>query len=112
MSATSRSTATLSASRALLREVDPLLESIDTDALVESRRYDQTEIASALDAFDRARSGTMRVLEGLDPKDLARCGVFEGYGPVTLKALLHYPCSHDQQHLAGIQWLIGKHSVG
>ena len=34
------------------------------------------------------------------------CGavrVFEGYGPVTLAALVHYLCSHDQQHLAGLQ---------
>jgi hypothetical protein len=34
--------------------------------------------------------------------------VFEGYGPVTLRALVHYLCSHDQQHLAGLQWLLGK----
>ncbi len=33
---------------------------------------------------------------------------FEGYGAVTLRALVHYLCSHDQQHLAGLQWLLGK----
>ncbi|ONO51272.1 damage-inducible protein DinB, partial [Burkholderia cenocepacia] len=22
--------------------------------------------------------------------------------------LVHYLCSHDQQHLAGMQWLLGK----
>jgi hypothetical protein len=27
---------------------------------------------------------------------------------VTLRALVHYLCSHDQQHLAGLQWLLGK----
>jgi hypothetical protein len=25
-----------------------------------------------------------------------------------LRALVHYLCSHDQQHLAGLQWLLGK----
>jgi hypothetical protein len=95
----------------LLREADPVLESVDTYALVESRRYDRTDIGSALDDFERARSDTMRLLEGLGSDDLARRGTFEGYGPVTLKALIHYLCSHDQQHVAGIQWLIGKQSV-
>jgi DinB superfamily len=95
----------------LLREQNPLLESIDTYALVESRRYDQTEIASALDAFELARAGTLRQLEGLDASQLSRRGAFEGYGPVTLKALVHYLCSHDQQHLAGVQWLIGRQSA-
>lgn len=95
----------------LLREEDPLLESVDTYALAESRRYDQTEVASALDAFENARSSTMGVLEGLDPEDLARRGAFEGYGPVTVKGLIHFLCSHDQQHLAGLQWLIGKQSI-
>jgi 8-oxo-dGTP pyrophosphatase MutT (NUDIX family) len=34
--------------------------------------------------------------------------VFEGYGRVTLRGLVHYLCSHDQQHLSGLQWLLGK----
>jgi hypothetical protein len=39
---------------------------------------------------------------------LARRAEFEHYGPVTLRGLIHYLCSHDQQHLAGLQWLLGK----
>jgi hypothetical protein len=34
--------------------------------------------------------------------------MFEGYGRVTLRGLVHYLCSHDQQHLSGLQWLLGK----
>jgi hypothetical protein len=37
-----------------------------------------------------------------------RTAVFEDYGPVTMRSLVHYLCSHDQQHLAGLQWLLGK----
>lgn len=95
----------------LLRDPSPLLESIDSYALVESRRYDQTDVKSALDDFENARSRTMRLLEEIDAGDLLRSGVFEGYGPVTVKGLIHFLCSHDQQHLAGIQWLIGKQSA-
>jgi hypothetical protein len=25
-----------------------------------------------------------------------------------LRSLIHYLCSHDQQHLAGLHWLLGK----
>jgi hypothetical protein len=33
---------------------------------------------------------------------------FAEYGRLTLRALIHYLRSHDQQHLAGIQFLAGK----
>jgi hypothetical protein len=91
----------------LLTENDPLLESIDGYALVESRQYDRTEIASALDAFEAAREKTMQLLDRIDGDRLKRRGTFEGYGPVTVRGLIHFLCSHDQQHLAGIQWLLG-----
>jgi hypothetical protein len=91
----------------LLTENDPLLKSIDGYALVESRQYDRTEIASALDAFEAAREKTMQLLDRIDGDRLKRRGTFEGYGPVTVRGLIHFLCSHDQQHLAGIQWLLG-----
>ena len=91
----------------LLREVDPFLPSIDGYALVESRRYDQTEIDTALAAFEHGRARTMTLLDAVTPEDLTRRGTFEGYGPVTVQGLIHFLCSHDQQHLAGIQWLLG-----
>ena len=91
----------------LLTENDPLLESIDGYALVEERHYDTTDLGSALDAFEAARERTMALLDKADAAALARRGTFEGYGPVTVRGLIHFLCSHDQQHLAGIQWLLG-----
>ena len=44
----------------------------------------------------------------LTPEQLSRTGEFEGYGSLTVRGLVHYLCSHDQQHLAGMQWLLGK----
>ena len=35
----------------------------------------------------------------------------EGYGPLTFKSLIHYLCSHDQQHLAGLQWVLGQYDA-
>jgi DinB superfamily len=92
----------------ILKETDPLLESIDTYALVEARSYDDTNIRDAVASFATARRQTMRLLDEATSADLARRGRFEGYGEVTVASLIHYLCSHDQQHLAGIQWLLGQ----
>jgi len=92
----------------LLHETAPLLASLDTDGLVLGRRYDEDDIESALRTFETARRQTIERLAAVTPADLARAGTFEGYGPVSVQGLVHYLCSHDQQHLAGIQWLAGQ----
>jgi hypothetical protein len=94
--------------RRTLKEVDPVLASIDTDALARERDYRHSDAASAIAAFREARAQTVALLRALKPEQFGRTAVFEGYGPVTLRSLVHYLCSHDQQHLAGLQWLIGK----
>jgi hypothetical protein len=91
-----------------LAEGNPQLPSIDTDALARDRRYGASNAAEVLAAFRTARAKTVQMIERLQPADLDRPAVFEGYGPVTLRSLIHYLCSHDQQHLAGLQWLLGK----
>lgn len=92
----------------ILQESHPLLASIDGEALARERSYATARAADALSAFRAARARTMALLRGVTPEQFARTAVLEGYGPVTLRSLLHYLCSHDQQHLAGLQWLLGK----
>ena len=94
--------------RRTLAESIPTLASIDTDALVRERAYARDEPARVLAAFRAARAQTLEMIAGLSDAQLARAAVFEGYGPLTLRSLVHYLCSHDQQHLAGLQWLLGK----
>ena len=48
------------------------------------------------------------MISGLSDAQFARTAVFEGYGASTLRSLVHDLCSHDRQHLAGLQWLLGK----
>jgi hypothetical protein len=91
-----------------LNEDHPTLASIDTDALVRERAYASADAATALIAFREARARTVALIAGLAPAQFDRTAVFEGYGPLTLRSLVHYLCSHDQQHLAGLQWLLGK----
>jgi hypothetical protein len=94
--------------RRTLREDHPRLESIDGEALARERDYAHANAADALAAFRAARHDTLDLLAGLAPHQLARTAVFAEHGVVTVRALVHYLCSHDQQHLAGLQWLLGR----
>lgn len=94
--------------RRTLEEAHPLLPSIDSEPLAVQRRYGEADADSVLAAFGEARARTVATIAALDDAQLARTAEFEGYGPLTLRSLVHYLCSHDQQHLAGLQWLLGK----
>ncbi|MCA8089843.1 DinB family protein [Burkholderia anthina] len=94
--------------RRMLDEEHPLLVSIDGDALATECRYDAACASDVLAAIRDARRDTLDLLARLTPEQFARTGEFEGYGPLTVRGLVHYLCSHDQQHLAGMQWLLGK----
>ena len=91
-----------------LSEHSPLLPSIDSEAVAKTRDYGNANPATVFAEFRAAREKTLGMLRGLDDAQFARPAVFEGYGPVTLRGLVHYLCSHDQQHLSGLQWLLGK----
>lgn len=94
--------------RRMLEESAPVLASIDSYELARQRQYHAADPRKALAEFRAARIRTLESLRDLSEEQLARTGSFEGYGPVTLKALIHYLSSHDQQHLSGMQWLLGK----
>ena len=91
-----------------LNESNPTLGSIDTEALARERFYGTSNATAALAAFREARIKTVVLIKGLNPEQFNRTAIFEGYGAVSLRSLVHYLCSHDQQHLAGLQWLLGK----
>lgn len=92
----------------VLTEVNPLLPSLDTEGLARERAYGSSDSALALADFRRARAQTLELIAALTPEQFTRTAVFEGYGPLSLSSLVHYLCSHDQQHLAGLQWLLGQ----
>ena len=94
--------------RRTLEESHPTLASIDSEPLAIARAYGMADPAKVLAEFRIARARTMEIVSNLTDTQLARTAVFEGYGPLTMRSLVHYLCSHDQQHLAGLQWLAGK----
>jgi len=94
--------------RRTLEEKNPFLPSLDTEAMSRGRAYFQNDATTVLHNLRSARSQTMHLLRPLTPEQLDRPAQFDGYGQVTLRGLVHYLCSHDQQHLSGMQWLLGK----
>ena len=91
-----------------LDEGSPFLPSIDSESIAKARNYGDAVPVQVFAELRAARAQTLDLLRSLDDSQLARPAVFEGYGPVTLRGLVHYLCSHDQQHLSGLQWLLGK----
>jgi DinB superfamily len=91
-----------------LHESNPTLASIDSEILAKERSYATSSASEVFTAFRAARTKTIELISGLSTEQLARTAVFEGYGALSLRSLVHYLCSHDQQHLAGLQWLLGK----
>jgi hypothetical protein len=94
--------------RRTLEEQTPLLAYIDSEAITLERPYASEDATQVFAAFRAARATTLALLRALTAEQLDRPAEFERYGPVTLRGLIHYLCSHDQQHLAGLQWLLGK----
>jgi hypothetical protein len=93
--------------RRMLEESNPLLDSLDGEVLARERVYASADIADVFEQFRDARSETIKLIAKLTPQQLMRVGEFEG-NRVTVRGLVHNLCSHDQQHLAGIQWLLGR----
>lgn len=94
--------------RRTLIENRPYLDGVDGDRLKIERDYARADPKTVLAEFRSARSYTMGLLSSLSAADWDRPADFEDYGPTTVRGLMHYLASHDAQHLAGLQWLLGK----
>jgi hypothetical protein len=95
----------------MLHEESPDLVSLDSYELAAGRDYDHADPHDALDAFRVARGKTVDLVRNLTEEQLARRGTFGEYGAITLRSLIHYLASHDLQHLACMEWLLGNLSA-
>ena len=93
--------------RRLLESESPVLESVDGYVLARERCYSEAHPDTVLGEIRSARQRTLESLRMLTAAQLARAGHFEER-TVTVEGLVHLLCSHDQQHLAGLQWLLAR----
>ena len=93
--------------RRMLEESNPALPNLDGEALARERDYANADAAKVFASFRRARAMTLDLISGLTPQQRARPAEFGGV-QVTAGGLIHLLCSHDEQHLAGLQWLLAR----
>lgn len=94
-----------------LNEDRPWLPALDRQRSGAARGHDLVHADAVLGEFRSARARTVQLIAALDEAQLQRSAEFEGVGPVTLRGLVHLLCSHDQQHLAGLQWLLARYDA-
>ena len=93
--------------RRTLEEVNPVLVYLNGESLARERRYASQDATLVFAEFRTARAKTLELISTFTPQQLARPAQFNG-APATLLGLVHYLCSHDQQHLSGLQWLLAR----
>jgi DinB superfamily len=91
----------------VLQEERPVLPDIPGEPLAVERDYANADAAQVLAALRKARAETVSRVAGFTDVQLERVAMFEGT-PTTLRGLVHFLCSHDNQHLAGLQWLLAQ----
>ena len=88
-------------------EPAPVLPDLPGESMARERNYAGADPVAALRDFAAARAQTVDCIRGFAPDELRREAIFEGHR-TTLAGLVHFLCSHDYQHLSGLQWLLAK----
>ena len=88
--------------RQLLTQDDPLIQGYDQDQFATRLRYNDRDMAPALEAFRYARETTMQLLPHLSPDDWQRAGTHTESGRYTLEDWLRIYAAHAHNHAAQI----------
>jgi hypothetical protein len=88
-------------------EHNPVLPDLPGELMAQERRYVSADATRVLAEFADARVATVAAIRAFSDTELGRVATFEGK-TTTLAGLVHLLCSHDCQHLSGLQWLLAK----
>ena len=91
--------------RKLLAEESPQIQGYDQDAFAARLRYNERDIAPALDAFRAARATTAQLLDAMSDADWSREGTHTEYGRYTVEDWLRMYAAHAHDHAAQIRRL-------
>jgi len=91
--------------RRLLVEDNPLIQGYDQDQFAGKLRYNERDMAPALEAFRCARESTMQLLGLMTEDDWKRAGTHSESGPYTMEDWLTIYAKHAHNHAAQIQRL-------
>ncbi|HEV3470693.1 MAG TPA: DinB family protein [Pyrinomonadaceae bacterium] len=91
--------------RRLLAEERPQIQGYDQDAYAVRLRYNERDMAPALEAFRAARSTTAQLFETMTEEDWAREGTHSESGRYTAEDWLRIYAAHAHGHAAQIRRL-------
>jgi hypothetical protein len=88
--------------RKLLTEEHPIIQGYDQDEYAVRLRYNERDIAPALEAFHAARANTAQLLERMTDDDWQRAGEHTESGPYSAEDWLNIYAVHAHNHAAQI----------
>ena len=91
--------------RRLLVEDNPLIQGYDQDAFASRLRYNERDMAPALETFRSARETTAQVLNLMNEDDWNRAGTHSESGHYTTEDWLRIYAAHAHNHAAQIHRL-------
>jgi DinB superfamily len=91
--------------RKLLAEDNPVIQGYDQDQYAIKLRYNERDMAPALEAFRLARETTMQLLELMTEDDWKRAGTHTESGPYAAEDWLKIYAAHAHNHAAQIRRL-------
>ena len=91
--------------RKLLVEDNPLIQGYDQDQFATRLRYNERDLAPALEAFHSARETTLQVLELMNEDDWKRSGTHSESGSYSTEDWLKIYAAHAHDHAAQIRRL-------
>jgi hypothetical protein len=91
--------------RRLLAEDNPVIQGYDQDSYAVRLKYNEREMAPALDAFRAARATTTQLLKLMSEEDWAREGTHTESGRYTTETWLQIYAAHAHNHAAQIRRL-------
>jgi hypothetical protein len=91
--------------RKLLVEDNPVIQGYDEAAFASRLRYNERDMAPALEAFRCARESTMQILNLMNEDDWKRAGTHSDSGPYTTEDWLKIYAAHAHNHAAQIKRL-------
>jgi len=91
--------------RTLLVEDNPVIQGYDQDQFATRLRYNERDMAPALEAFRSARATTVQLLSLMSDEDWQREGTHSESGRYTAEDWLRIYASHAHNHAAQIRRL-------
>jgi hypothetical protein len=91
--------------RKLLVEDNPVIQGYDQDQFATKLRYNDRDMAPALEALRSARATTSQLLSMMSEEEWKREGVHSESGPYSVETWLRIYADHAHNHAAQIQRL-------